>query len=915
MPAMSLLLRVLLIVSLAFAPAVQAAPTRARVDSDPVPGGSYTTRPATAGAPHPGRSGPLTPEEREIARVAWRYFENNTQSSTGLVNSVDKFPSTTLWDIGSSIAAIVSAHQLGFIGSDEASGRLARMLETLARIELFRGLCPNKAYNSATAQRVTYNGEPGEIGCSALDVGRLLVWMRILEQRYPALQPAVRKAVNHWNVATMVRGGELYGTQVGADGQVAYLQEGRLGYEEYGAKAFRLWGYDTRKAAAAEPFGLVSIYGVRIPYDARDPKVLGAHNYVVTESYALDGIEFGWDEPGDTRSGPFEHTSGWIARAAERVYLAQQRRFERDGILTARTEHQLAGAPYFVYDTVFSDGVPWTTITDTGAAHPEFASVAIKGAFGLWALWQTPYTDKLFAYVRGANDPQRGFFEGLLEKDGSRIEAFTANNNGIILETLLYKVEGKLYRSEALPSPLPTPAVSGRRNRSPPAAAPVQDISPVAAQMPTQSAAALDDNWPPPAASPIIAGALTVPPTSANASHFGRTGPLTETERAMATAAWHYFARNTQNRTGLVDAGENYPSSTLWDTAAVFAAVVSAQQIGLIDRPEAETRLSAMLTSLAKIRRFRDQCPNKAFNTATLVPTNYSNQPKEIGCSALDLGRALIWLRIVHNLYPALRPATEALVDYWNIGMLVRDGTLVGSTLQHGDVIAQQEGRLGYEEYAAKGFALWGLQADVAAAPEPYATAEIEGVVVAHDTRDAHNRCGSNHVVTESYALDGIELGWDRADDRQSGPFTFTDGWIAANAWHVYLAQERRSARTGILTARSEHQLAAAPNFVYDTVFSDGVAWATVDARGRAVPTGAAVSAKAALGLWALWPSTYTNRLFDAVASAFDADRGFYEGTLEAGGRIAAFTANNNGIILESLLYKLKGPLIRLASE
>jgi hypothetical protein len=321
-----------------------------------------------------------------------------------------------------------------------------------------------------------------------------------------------------------------------------------------------------------------------------------------------------------------------------------------------------------------------------------------------------------------------------------------------------------------------------------------------------------------------------------------------------------------------------------------------------------------MIASLTKVRRFRGVCPNKAFNTATREPTNYSNVPREIGCSALDLGRALIWLRIIHNLYPALRPASEALVTYWNIGTFVRDGVLYGATLRRGKVIAQQEGRLGYEEYAAKGFQLWGQQTAAASAPDPYATTQIEGVTIAHDQRDAHSVGGSNHVVTESYTLDGIEFGWDRADDRGSGPFTFSDGWTAANAWHIYLAQERRTARTGILTARSEHQLAAAPNFVYDTIYSDGVAWATADATGRSVPTGAAVAAKAALGLWVLWPSPYTDRLFGAVAKAFDPQRGFYEGTFEAGGKIAAFTANNNGIILETLLYKLKGPLIRLAS-
>ncbi|CCJ82488.1 FIG00553737: hypothetical protein [Cronobacter dublinensis 1210] len=34
----------------------------------------------------------LTPQEREWAAIAWRYFENNTQDATGLVNGSDKTP-------------------------------------------------------------------------------------------------------------------------------------------------------------------------------------------------------------------------------------------------------------------------------------------------------------------------------------------------------------------------------------------------------------------------------------------------------------------------------------------------------------------------------------------------------------------------------------------------------------------------------------------------------------------------------------------------------------------------------------------------------------------------------------------------------------------------------------------------------
>ena len=83
---------------------------------------------------------------------------------------------------------------------------------------------------------------------------------------------------------------------------------------------------------------------------------------------------------------------------------------------------------------------------------PNFAAVAIKGALGLWGLWETPYTDLLFAKVADAYDPEKGFYEGIYEDGHGLIKAFTANNNGIALEILLYKAEGKLLRLGCAPS-------------------------------------------------------------------------------------------------------------------------------------------------------------------------------------------------------------------------------------------------------------------------------------------------------------------------------------------------------------------------------------------------------------------------------------------------------------------------------
>lgn len=385
------------------------------------------------------RRGPLTDAEMEMARTAWRYFQNNTQDWTGLANAADQYPSTTLWDTASYIAAIVSAQGLGLIGDTEADARLGSLLRTLAGLDLFRQSCPNKVYDTRSGLPADYANQPGEIGCSALDIGRLLVWLRIAEQRHPRHAPLIHRTLSRWNWCDLAPG-RLQGAALDGQCGIAFLQEGRLGYEEYAARGFELWGFDAEQAMDPEPYDTVWLYDAEIPYDARDPRLLGAHNYVVTESFALWGVEFGWTDPAGADTGAF------VTRAAQNIYTAQERRHEATGILTARTEHQLLEDPFFVYDTLFSDGRPWATLTEAGRWAPEDAAVATKGALGLWALWDTPYTDALFEHIADRHHPEGGYYEGIFEDGRGVIETQTANNNGIMLETLLFKVEGPLLR-------------------------------------------------------------------------------------------------------------------------------------------------------------------------------------------------------------------------------------------------------------------------------------------------------------------------------------------------------------------------------------------------------------------------------------------------------------------------------------
>ncbi|MEO0342812.1 MAG: DUF3131 domain-containing protein [Pseudomonadota bacterium] len=402
------------------------------------------------------RRGFLTEKELQAAQMAWSFFEKHTQESTGLANSVGTYPSTTMWDTASYISGLVSAYELCIIEKAEFDKRILKLLSTMRRMALFRGELPNKAYQTKTAERVNYQNVPGEIGFSSLDIGRLLVWFRILSNRYPYLSNSIDSILLRWDFSNVIGDdGLLYGARLDEEsGQIVYTQEGRLGYEEYAAKGFALWGFEPHEAHRAEPFTTVSIFDTAVPYDARDPRVFHTRNYVVTESYLLDGLEMNWDLPHDDTSPDWIHTDGWRADFADRVYHVQAERFRKVGYLTARSEHNVKGSPYFVYDSIFSDGFAWNTMTPRGEYAPEHAAISTKAAFGLWSLWETEYTDHLLEAVINLGDPELGFYEGMYEEGTGFIPLQTSNNNGILLAALLHKVQGKLLTPDPTPHDL-----------------------------------------------------------------------------------------------------------------------------------------------------------------------------------------------------------------------------------------------------------------------------------------------------------------------------------------------------------------------------------------------------------------------------------------------------------------------------
>ncbi len=382
--------------------------------------------------------GPLSAADLARAQRAWSYFEVNRRPETGLVDSVDRYPATTMWDTASYLMALIAARRLEVIPQATFDARIAAALGALARLPLFAGKLPNKSYNTQSLAMVDYSNHPTPrgIGWSAIDIGRLLVPMNILVWQQPQHTPAVRAVVARWQLADLVRDGRLFGEILKPDGQVASQQEGRLGYEEYAAKSFTLLGQDVSEALGYREFvQWVKIDGIEVATDSRTPQLFGAHNYVVSEPYVLDGLEFGWDRASRD--------------LAARVFAAQEARFHRTGVLTAVSEDNIDRAPYFVYNTVFSDGKAWNTLTDTGADASVDRSLSVKAAFGWDALYRTAYTAQLVAAVEGLYDPARGYYSGRYESDGQPNRAITCNTNAILLESLAYRHLGPLVQGDA----------------------------------------------------------------------------------------------------------------------------------------------------------------------------------------------------------------------------------------------------------------------------------------------------------------------------------------------------------------------------------------------------------------------------------------------------------------------------------
>lgn len=380
---------------------------------------------------------------------------------------------------------------------------------------------------------------------------------------------------------------------------------------------------------------------------------------------------------------------------------------------------------------------------------------------------------------------------------------------------------------------------------------------------------------------------------------------LTTAEMDTARTAWKYFETNWNPDTGFVDSVAGFHFTTLWDTASYLLGLISAHKLELISNEDLHSRMENVLNSLAKIPLYNEELPNKAYDTKSLSMTDYQNKPSETGTgwSAIDIGRLFVPFNVILYEYSKYTPKVREIISRWNYTRMFKNGKLFGVTYKNGVEQLNQEGRLGYEEYVSKSFALLGF--DISEAYnylDHTGFVEIEGVEVPVDVRSSAVFGAHTYALSEPYILDGIEFGFDH--------------YSREFAYRIYLAQENRFKNTGILTAVTETALNEDPFFVYNTVYGENEDWACITSEGLKSSDWRTLSTKAAVGWHSLYDTKYTQKLLEKTKSLATDKNGFYAGIYEDDQRInAVATCNTNGVILEALYYKKFGPFLRVMGK
>ena len=365
----------------------------------------------------------------QSARSAWNFVARSMSAEAGFVGATDTYPYMTVWDMASTLASIHSARQLGLITPQQYQRAMSRSFGTIEKMSLYDRAAFNKLYGATTGAMVDRSNARSDrgYGWSVLDHGRLLIWLKILAANDTAYTARAQAVVSRLDMTRLIRDGYLQGEDLDpSTGKDRRYQEGRIGYEQYAAEGFALWGARAERA--------LDFYANGKPVKINDQTVLSdtrGNDLLTSEPFVMMGLELGWTSP------------AWHTLSLA-VLAAQEARFKQTGIVTMVSEDAIPDPPaYFYYYLLYHNGKSFVVTSPLGVMDPSYPRwVSAKAAFGYHALAPSDYTWRALQTVKWGATPERGWTAGVYEGTRKSTRAFNLNTAAIVLESAAYYQRG-----------------------------------------------------------------------------------------------------------------------------------------------------------------------------------------------------------------------------------------------------------------------------------------------------------------------------------------------------------------------------------------------------------------------------------------------------------------------------------------
>jgi hypothetical protein len=373
----------------------------------------------------------VTADDRRLfdaaARSAWAYVSRNYQPATGLIDATSGYAYTTVWDIGSTIAALYCGHALDLLGDAEYDRRMRRVLTTLRTMGIVDRAAFNKVYSTRSAAMIGRDRQPSSrgYGWSTTDLGRLLLWLKIVATTQPAYAEDAAAIVRRLDFTRLVADGYTWGQDFDAAWKPRRYQEGQIGYEQYAASGFAAWGANVDRALDLGENGVaVTLMGHTLYADVR------GRDRVTSDPIVLLGLEAGWDPA--------------MERFARELLGMQETRYRRTGSVTMVAEDSIGRPPhFFYYYSAYTHRKAFgIDVQRAGAFVDAPRWVSAKAAFAWHALLPRPYTRLAIQTVAPAQTAagwDSGVFEGTRAPTGS----LNVNTAAVILTAAVVHTRGQ----------------------------------------------------------------------------------------------------------------------------------------------------------------------------------------------------------------------------------------------------------------------------------------------------------------------------------------------------------------------------------------------------------------------------------------------------------------------------------------